>query len=169
MIWTHSAFLFLSFRNHLQLGGHLHPPHQQRLEPHPLHPDHQLLQRTGGALTLSLAEETHLEKRPQKPHILHHLHRAGHVLPEAGLPPAGVTDWCRPSLRLREEGALPVNYESGDFECSILRLLHASGTRSTSTELRLYALTCFHISKDDDNLTLLSKAVFFLSYTHTET
>lgn len=67
-------FRLFSFRDHLQLGGHLHPPHQQRLEPHPLHVDHQLLQRAGGNPTLSVAEKTHAEKRPQKPHLLHNLH-----------------------------------------------------------------------------------------------
>ncbi len=98
----------LLFRHHLQLGCHLHPAHQQRLEPHPVHLDHQLLQRAGGSLTLSLAEETHLEKRPQKPHLLHNLHgdATGSVLPATSLPPAGVTDGRRSSLRLTEAGTI---------------------------------------------------------------
>lgn len=94
--------LFLT-RLHLQLGGDLHPPHQQRLEPHPVHPDHQLLQRAGGTVALPLAEETHLEKRPQKPHLLHDLHGgpAGALLQATSLPPAGVTDLRGPSLCLK--------------------------------------------------------------------
>ena len=92
-----------SFRHHLQLGCHLRPSHQQRLEPHPVHLDHQLLQRAGGAPALSLAEKTHVEKRPQEPHLLHHLHGgvAASLLPATGLPPAGVTDQRRSPLRLR--------------------------------------------------------------------
>ncbi len=102
----HIFFLLFPFRHHLQLGSDLHPSHQQRLEPHPVHLNHQLLQRAGGTLTVSLAEKTHIEKRPQKPHLLHnrHGHAAGALLPAASLPPAGVTERRRSSLRLRETG-----------------------------------------------------------------
>lgn len=99
-----NCILLFFFRHYLELGSHLHPSHQQCPEPHPVHPDHQLLQRAGGALTVSLAEETHSEKRPQKPHLLHSLHGelAGSLLPAAGLPPTCVIDRHRPSLWLRE-------------------------------------------------------------------
>lgn len=96
--------LLLPLRHHLQLGGHLHPSHQQRLESHPVHLDHQFLQRAGGTLTLSLAETTHFKKRPQKSHLLHNLHgrTSGPLLPATSLPP--VTECRRSSLRLIEAG-----------------------------------------------------------------
>lgn len=123
-----------SFRHHLQLGGHLHPSHQQRLEPHPVHLDHQLFQRAGGGLTLSLAKKTHVEKRPQKPHVLHNIHGndTAPLLPATTLPPAGVTDWCRSPLRLREAGTFlalcTLLVESLLLAGYIFRLLHDSGT-----------------------------------------
>lgn len=102
-MWT--TLLLSSFRHHLQLDSYLHPSHQQRLEPHPVHLDYQLLQRAGGTLTLSLAEKTHLEKRPQKPHLLHNLHgdATGSLLQATSLPPAGVPERGRSPLRLRRQ------------------------------------------------------------------
>lgn len=94
-----------SLRHHLQLGCHLCPSHQQCLKSHLIHADDEFLQRTGGGFALSVAEETHSEKRPQKPHLFHHFH--GNVeaalLPAAVLPPAGVPDRWRSSVRLTRE------------------------------------------------------------------
>lgn len=117
----HTPLLLFSFRHNLQLGGHLHPSHQQRLEPHRIYLDHQLLQRAGGSLPLSLAEKTHLEKRPQKPNLLHELHGdpSGSRLPAACLPPAGVYKPRRPSLRLREAGAFTGKSTGGEPCCCL--------------------------------------------------
>lgn len=97
-------WLSLSSRHHLQLGGNLHSSHQQRLESHSVHLDHQLFQRAGRSLTLSLAEKTHLKKRPQKRHLFHDVHGGtprSH-LSATSLPPAGVTERRGSSLCLRE-------------------------------------------------------------------
>lgn len=86
-------------RHHFQLGGHLHPSHQQRLESYSAHADHQLLQRAGGGFTLSLAEK---EKGPQARHVLHRLCGGGPQsrLQGTGLPAASVAGQPRSSLCL---------------------------------------------------------------------
>ncbi|KAM4545255.1 relaxin receptor 2a isoform 2-T2 [Odontesthes bonariensis] len=91
-------------RYNFKLGCHLYPSNQQCLEPHPVHIDHKLLQRAGGSFTLSVAEKTYPEERPQKPHLLHDLHgdATGPLLPATCLPAAGFNDQRRSSLRLKE-------------------------------------------------------------------
>lgn len=97
-------WLSLSSRHHLQLGGNLHSSHQQRLESHFVHLDHQLFQRAGGSLTLSLAEKTHLKKRQQKRHLFHDVHGGAprSHLSATSLPPAGIIEPHGSSLCLRE-------------------------------------------------------------------
>lgn len=68
-------FNFFSLRNNNILGGDLHPPHQQCLESHPVHTDHQFLQRAGGTFVVPLAETAKAQTGPQEPHQLCYLHR----------------------------------------------------------------------------------------------
>lgn len=56
------SFIFL--RNHHVVGCDLHPPHQQCLKSHPVHADHQFLQRAGGAFMVPLAETTKAQTGP---------------------------------------------------------------------------------------------------------
>lgn len=70
------SFIFnVSLRNNNILGGDLHPPHQQCLESHPVHADHQFLQRAGGTFMVPLAETAKAQTGPQEPHQLCYLHR----------------------------------------------------------------------------------------------
>ncbi|KAJ8342636.1 hypothetical protein SKAU_G00325640 [Synaphobranchus kaupii] len=75
-------------RHHHVLGGDLRPAHKQRPQPHPLHPDHQLLPRAGGAAAVSLAEALRPTQGTQEPHHLRHLHGrpAPGLLPPPALP-----------------------------------------------------------------------------------
>lgn len=77
-------------RHHFQLGGNLHPSHQQRFESYSLHADDQLFQRAGGGFTLPLAEK---EKGPQERHVFHRLCGGGpqSQLQGTSLPAASVT------------------------------------------------------------------------------
>lgn len=98
-VWTtyccwHRLF---SFRHHIQLGSHLHPSHQQRLEPYPVHLDHKLIQRAGRRFTLSLGEKEHGEKRPCPQSSWSSL------LPVTSLPSAGIAEWGRSLLCLKGE------------------------------------------------------------------
>lgn len=56
------------------MGSDLHPAHQQRLESHSLHFDHQLLQGAGGAVTVPLATQVIINEGPQEPNQHHNLH-----------------------------------------------------------------------------------------------
>lgn len=125
-MWT--TLVLSSLRLHLQLDSYLHSSHQQCLEPHPVHFDHQLFQRAGGSLTLSLAEKTHLEKRPQKPHFFHNLHGdpTGSLLPATSLLPACITEWRRSPLCLRGAGTFLALLLSGKCVGSYMTVVPAS-------------------------------------------
>lgn len=66
--------VFMTCRYYKLLGSDLHPAHQQCPEPHPLHTDHQLLQGTGGAVTVPLAAQLIHSESLQEPHQQYNLH-----------------------------------------------------------------------------------------------